>query len=494
MSSRANPFQPHDQFATHEGGYSLLPFRFMRWSDSESLLVTDGGQFHFLKHDLVADLIRGHLEPETPEYEALESKLFLADEPNLDLAIELLATQYRTRKAFLEGFTALHLFVVTLRCDHTCRYCQVSRVSEDRARYDMDEETALRCIDLLFRAPSPHLKVEFQGGEPLLAFDRIRFIVDEIERRNLEQNREIEFIVASTLSPLTDEMLSYFRDHGVCLSISLDGPRNLHNRNRPRPGRDSYERTMESLEKAREILGHDQISAIMTTTSASLEQPEAIVDEYVRSGFDAIFLRPISPYGFASKTGEAVLYETADFLRFYRQALKHIIDLNRQGIDLVEVYAQILLTRILTPFPTGYVDLQSPAGLGIGGVAYNYDGDVYASDEGRMLAEMGDSAFRLGNVHADTYEDIFGGDTLEALIRGSILESTPGCADCAFLPWCGSDPVFHYRTQGDPMGHQPTSALCARHMALFRHLLELWRSEDPFVREVFTRWATGVYS
>jgi hypothetical protein len=37
--------------------------------------------------------------------------------------------------------------------------------------------------------------------------------------------------------------------------------------------------------------------------------------------------------------------------------------------------------------------------IGIGALVYNYDGDIYASDEGRMLAEMGDRTFRLGSVH-----------------------------------------------------------------------------------------------
>jgi hypothetical protein len=32
----------------------------------------------------------------------------------------LLATKYRTKKAFLDGFTSLHIFVVSLRCEHSC--------------------------------------------------------------------------------------------------------------------------------------------------------------------------------------------------------------------------------------------------------------------------------------------------------------------------------------------------------------------------------------
>src|SRR2546430_16559441 len=45
------------------------------------------------------------------------------------------------------------------------------------------------------------------------------------------------------------------------------------------------------------------------------------------------------------------------------------------------------------------------AGIGLSVLVYNYDGDVYASDEGRMLAEMNDRRFRLGTVR-DTYRHL----------------------------------------------------------------------------------------
>jgi radical SAM protein with 4Fe4S-binding SPASM domain len=125
-------------------------------------------------------------------------------------------------------------------------------------------------------------------------------------------------------------------------------------------------------------------------------------------------------------------------------------------------------------------------------VAYNYDGDVYASDESRMLAEMGDRSFRLGNVHTDGFEEIFGGEAMRSLVGGSVLETLPGCADCAFLPYCGADPVFNYRTQGDIVGHRPTSAFCHKNMEIIRHLFHLLRREDGFARDLLTSWATNV--
>lgn len=485
------PFYPAERYRPSSPGYRHLPFRFMRWPGAEVLLTNEVGEFLFLDAVSFESFVAHRLDRGAAEYLNLKARHFLLDGPS-DVPIDLLATKYRTKRSFLQGFTKLHLFVVTLRCDHSCHYCQVSRVGASRSQYDMSEETAQRAIDLMFRSPSPFLKVEFQGGEPLLNFELIRLIVEEVERRNSSERREIEFVVATNLAPLDDSMLDFLGEHSVLVSTSLDGPASLHDANRPRKGQDSYAITLRNLERARRVLGADRVSAVMTTTERSLAQPCEIVDEYVRQGFGSIFLRPISPYGFAVRTGEALRYETSQFLDFYKTALDRIIEVNRSGRNFVEVYAQILLTRMLTPFTTGYVDLQSPSGAGIAAVAFNYDGDVYPSDEARMLAAMGDRSFRLGNVHEDCYEEIFGGETMRSLVAGSILETMPGCAECAFLPYCGADPIFHHRTQGDMTGHRPTSAFCARNMDIFHHLFGLLREGDPFVHDLLTSWATGI--
>lgn len=469
-------------------GYGLLPFHFLRFDDARSLVVSETGEFHFLGHDDLTRFVRHELPPSSDVYLDLKAKHFLFDSGSV-APFELLATKYRTKKAFLDGFTSLHIFVVSLRCEHSCHYCQVSRVSADRARYDMSEETARRALDLAFRSPAPHLKIEMQGGEPLLNFERVRQLVLEGRRRATEDRRDVALVVTTNLALLDEDMLAFFREHGVFLSTSLDGPETLHNANRPRPGNDSHARTIASVRRAREVLGHDRIAALMTATRLSLRSPEEIVDEYVRQGFTSIFLRPLSPYGFALRSVRTTGYSMREFLDFYVRALDHILELNANGTFLVETYAQLLLTRILTPFATGYVDLQSPGGAGIGAVVYNYDGDVYASDESRMLAEMGDTRFRLGNVHRHSYPTIFGGETLRTIVAASVAESIPGCDHCAFLPYCGSDPVHHYATSGDIVPHVPTSEFHEKNFFLIKHLLTLYE-RDETARRVFWTWIT----
>lgn len=194
-------------------------------------------------------------------------------------------------------------------------------------------------------------------------------------------------------------MLHYCRDHGIELSTSLDGPVDIHNANRPNLTGDSWQKTIASVKRAREICGADHVSALTTVTRRSLSAAKDIIDTYVEQGFKTISLRPISPFGFAVKTAGKLGYSAAEFISFYREALAYLLELNLSGTQIEETYTSLLLTRILTPFPTSYVDLQSPCAAGRNVLVYNYDGGVYVSDEGRMLAEMGDNRFRMGSVH-----------------------------------------------------------------------------------------------
>jgi His-Xaa-Ser system radical SAM maturase HxsB len=479
-------FRPASAFAPRSGGYRLLPFRFIEF-DGRMLLVNEVGQHVLLDRAVLEDLVDHRLAATDPAYQDLKAGHFLAD-ADVETPVRLLATKYRTKKSFLAGFTGLHIFVVTLRCDHSCHYCQVSRVSTNRSKYDMTPETAERSLDLVFRSPARQLKIEFQGGESLLNFDLIRWIVERAEEIARTRGRDLQFVVATNLAFISDEILTFLRAHNVLVSTSLDGPAMVHNANRPRPGNDSYEATLRGIDRARAVLGEDRVSAIMTTSRTSLDYPEAIVDEYVNRGFNHIFLRPISPYGFAVRTRHKTGYALATYLEFYKRALERILAVNRAGTFLIEDYAAILLTKILTPFATGYVDLQSPTGAGIAVAVYNYDGDVYVSDEARMLAEMGDRSFRLGNVHSDAYEQLFGSEKLRTLVADSVLESLPGCSDCAFQQYCGCDPLENYTTQGRTIGHRPTSEFHHRNRAIIEHLLRLYHGSDESARRIFWSW------
>jgi uncharacterized protein len=481
-------FQEATAFAPSEPSWELLPFRFERFEPERVLLTNMVGEHMFVTGNELEEIVDNRLPTDSPLVRELRAKQIIRDSADA-YALDLLALKMRTRYSRLPFFTALHIFVVSLRCEHSCPYCQVSRQTSDKQRYDMSAETAQRALEMVFASPSPGVKIEFQGGEPLLNLALIKQIVLDAKRLNEHCGKDLSFVIATNLALLDDEVLAFCDTHDIFISTSLDGPADLHNRNRPRPGNDSWERAIAGIRRVRETLGAHRVSALMTTTSGSLDRVREIIDCYVEQGIHDIFLRPLSPYGFAIKTKAHARYDVERWLAFYEEGLSYILELNRQGVPVVERYAAIILKKILTNEDPGYVDLASPARIGIGALVYNYDGDVYVSDEARMLAEMGDTRFRLGNLHEHSYEEIMLSDALLDPLEQSFTLSSPMCTDCAFEPYCGSDPVFHYATGGDFVGQKPTSAFHRRNSQIFKRLLELYET-DAHARAVFRRWAS----
>lgn len=481
-------FASPDSFGPEKSSLRLLPIRFERLGDDRYLvgnMVGDMAEMTSLELDRLCSL---NLSPGDGLYERAFEKLFIGS-VGQRAQLQLLALRLRSRLSFLRAATPLHLFVVTLRCDHSCPYCQVSRQSKDRVRYDMDQTTASKALDIALSAPAPLIKIEFQGGEPLLNFELIRWIVLAANERAAPLGKQLQFVIATNLALLNDEILDFAAEHDVLFSTSLDGPRDVHNTNRPRRGQNSHELAVEGIARIQERLGPDKVGALMTTTEKSLDRVEEIVDEYISLGLDGIFLRPLSPYGFAIKTKQFYRYDANAWLRFWKRGLRYILEINKSGRRFSEFFSALLVRRLLSDEPVGYVDLRSPAGIGLGALVYNYDGTVFASDESRMLAEMGDRRFELGNVREHTYRDLILSDTLVSAVADSLTQAAPQCSSCVFEPNCGADPVYHYATQNDLLGIKPLSEFCERQKGAITHLFHLLES-SPDDAAILRSWAS----
>lgn len=487
--SIAKEFRKFKDFGFYQSStndYHLLPFRFHRINSEKEVLVNEVGDFLIVPNGTASRVVNREVHNSEDLYHDLFANFFISDKPIPDL-IDVLATRYRTKKSFLNDYTALHIFVVSLRCNHSCHYCQVSRVSENRQDFDMSTDNLTAGIEHMFRSPSPSVTMEFQGGEPLLAFDKVKFGVEYALKLNETYKKNISFVVCTNSTVFTPEILDFCNEHRIIISTSLDGPEFLHNANRPKSGAKSYGMVIDGINQARNSLGNDMVSALMTTTSLSLDFPIEIIDNYIDNGFSNVFLRPISPYGFALKNSNKNKYETTRYLEFYKKGLDYILELNKKGHFFVEDYTTVILKKILTPFPVGYVDLQSPAGMINNVVVFNYDGFVYATDESRMLAENNDFTFQIGHVK-DTYRSIFYGEKAKSFANFWSNESLAGCSDCGFQQYCGADPVFHYAAQGDFEGHRPTSDFCSKNMEIIRHIFDLLDKNGKELTPIFNSW------
>ena len=486
--STSTQFYPIHFYRSNKSAYKLLPFNFRRRSNGSVLMTNMNGEFVLVGTKDFSDFVNHRLENGTPLFNTLQSRQFLCLEK--EAGLNRLASKVWTKKSILQGFSRLHIFVLTLRCNCACTYCQASRQNRDATEYyDMTVESARKSVDLMMQCPADDITVEFQGGEPLLNFEVLKEIVRYTKEVNKTAGKKLTFVVCTNLSLATDKMLQFMKDEGIGISTSIDGPAELHDFNRCRSIKSAcHSVVVEKIKKAREMLGRQNVSALMTTTRESLMHPKEIIDEYLRLDLGSIFIRSLNPYGYAVKTEKSIGYSMDEFVAFYKKALDYIIEINRKGIVFPEAYATLLLRKMLTPWPVGFVDLQSPTGNGFAVTVYNYDGDVYASDESRMLAEMGDPHFRLGSAVSDSYEEIFFGNAMQNLAVNGIAETLAGCSDCVYVLYCGADPVRHYATQKDDYGNRTTRTFCQKNRAIFEYLFDLWENADSQLKAIFWSW------
>lgn len=468
--------------------YKILPFKFDRLEKNNEILVNEVGDYIIVPNGTVEKIVNKRLDPniDMDLYMNLVSNFFISPK-TIDPLIDVIATRYRTKKSFLNYFSGLHIFVMTLRCNHSCQYCQVSRVTQDNIAFDISQANLDKAIDFMLLSPNPHLTMEFQGGEPLLVFPKIKYAIEQVQYKLNKDKQKVTFVICTNLSLVSNEILEFCKNNNILISTSLDGPEFIHNQNRKISGLNSYRMTIKGIKFAKDFLGDDSVSALLTISPFSINYPIEIVDEYFRQGFKDIFLRPISPYGYAIKNFSKNRFSVYDYLKFYKIALNRILDYNRAGKIFVENYTKILLEKILTPFSVGYVDLLSPAGLINNVIVFNYDGKVYPSDEARMLAEMGDSKFLLGDLQKDNYKDICFGNVAQDIAQNWSLESLAGCSECAFQCYCGADPVRYYSTQNDMYGFRPGSFHCVKNKEIIKYLIQLIDSNKE-IEDIFYSW------
>jgi len=463
-------------------------FRFKELN-GKYLITNDIGDYSFLNPQEFELFLSGKIEQACPDkYSELQSKGFIRDRINFDD----LSQRYAKKNAFLFQGPSLHIVVVTLRCDHRCIYCQAGSQPLSAKGLDMDIPTAQKVVDRIFESPSKIITIEFQGGEPLVNWDTIKFIVGYAKKKNKEAKKDLWISLVSNWTFINQKTIKFLIRNKIHTCSSLDGPEGIHNKYRIAGNRkNTYKNTVKWLKRLRKEYKQANLyfkpSALSTITRFSLSYPKEIVDEYVNLGLEGIHLRPVNPFGASKKIWERIGFSAKDFISFYKQALDYIIELNLKGINFHERFALVFLTKILTDRDSGYLDIRSPCGAGIGQLAYNFNGDVYTCDEARMLSRLGDESFKLGNVKENSYQELTDNPIIKTMSIASCLDSFPGCNQCVYKPYCGVCPLYNYIVNGNIFTKTPF--LCKINTGILDYLFE--KLQDEKIRNIFYRWVTG---
>ena len=135
---------------------------------------------------------------------------------------------------YLDNCMQMLTLQVTQACNLRCAYCTYSGnfVNRHHSNVRMSYETAKSAVDFYIKhsTNTDKLNFGFYGGEPLLEFDLIKNIIEYIEKNS--EGKEKGYNLTTNATLLNEEIVSFFQEYDVRLTISIDGPKEIHDKNR----------------------------------------------------------------------------------------------------------------------------------------------------------------------------------------------------------------------------------------------------------------------
>lgn len=318
--------------------------------------------------------------------------------------------------------TEVTLFA-TSRCNLRCRYCYADAGKKSE---DMSLETAKAAIDLVaYNAGLAGLSqfvVGFHGGgEPTVAWDLVSAATEYAHEVALEKGLDVE-IFAATNGTFNKKQRDFILKYFTNLNISIDGPADVQDYNRPMINGSGSFRIIKDNLKFFDEHGFDY-GVRSTITEKDVHRIEEIV-EWFKSEFNISFLHlePVWLCGRCMTSGEAPPTDL-DFISNFTKAAE-----KAEAIGVTLIYSGLRLDSLISKFCAAAGD----------GFNVLPDGTVTSCYEITENDSPKAELFHYGRYDSDSKQFIFDKNKIKRLQKYSV-ENIAHCQDC-FCKWhCAGD-------------------------------------------------------
>lgn len=453
------------------------PLRFRELPDSGDLLMSDdAGGFFSTDHAFLDRYVSDSLNCRDQGF--LRSNGHSYDE-NFDTAFLSFAYRWARRQSVRSDLNYV-ILVPTLRCNLTCSYCQVSRAPETASGFDWSDETLAATLSFLEGLGSRALKIEFQGGEPLLRLDLLKK-VRQFCREKFEQT---QFVVCTNLQHVNDEAWAFLAEPDTFISTSLDGNSAVHQKHRTK-SEDHTNEFFANLRQAIDRFGSSKVSALPTIDVSDPPPVGSLIAAFQQFGLNSIYLRPINHQGFARKRSDTNANSSSRWNAYHSSFVDALIDYNlANDVGIEEYYFSQCLRRVLRLDADNHVDLRNPNFLASDYIVVDHDGQFYPTDEARMLSRVGHIDLSVGSVFEGIDEN-----KVAQLNMASMNNFDPDCIHCTYQPFCGTDIVDDLSRYRRIDLQRTDTWFCQRQLGVFDKVFEVLYRKDAAAQHSLAHWA-----
>ncbi|MEF3280838.1 MAG: radical SAM protein [Elusimicrobiota bacterium] len=449
-------------------------FNFRKFSNNKYLITNDYGFYSFLNLKQFNNFISGKKIAGKKSFE-LKDRQFIANNLDFDYICEI------SRRKFYLDYKGPrdHIISLTNKCNLKCHYCFANPSNSA----DMTKETAQSIVDFILSLPLDKYYIELTGGEPFKNFETMKFLIDYANKKAEKMFKKIHYSVVSNLTLLNEEHLDYIIKNKISLCVSIDATKSIHN-----VMRGGYEKTISNFKKALKKFQQANIETpniITTITRPLLTKEKEIIDNYIELKINRVQLGILEQMGRAKEEEiwKEIGYDENEYFDFYKRSIDYILELNiKKGLDIYEKGLFLLIHSIFKnhDFESRSVDLFHR-------FAYDVNGWIYPSDEGRMIGDRGDFFFKIANVRKTSFKDILNSEKFKAILlyRFKYLVH-PSCARCVYAPYCIIHPYYNYISQKNVWGNMAINKRCKLFIKIFDMIFKMIENKNNL--RIFEKW------
>jgi uncharacterized protein len=188
---------------------------------------------------------------------------------------------------------------VAQACNLRCAYCYAAGGAYGGAARVMPPELARRAARYLVESSGERDSVTLVlfGGEPLLNLPALKAAVLEGEAAARASGKKLVVSLTTNGTRFTREVLDFLREHPMSISISIDGPPDLHDANRRYPGANgggTYADVVAGLNLLRSCMPRPPAARVTLAPDQWGRVPE-VFDHLLDLGFLEVGIAPASP-------------------------------------------------------------------------------------------------------------------------------------------------------------------------------------------------------
>jgi uncharacterized protein len=191
---------------------------------------------------------------------------------------------------------------IAQKCNLGCTYCYAQQGEFGGPAKNMELTEALRAVDLLVETAEPgaRLNLAFLGGEPLVNRKVLRAATERAAELAASRGAGITFSITTNGTLVTEDDGRFFEQHGFAVTVSIDGPQEVHDALRPfKGGAGSYDAVMKRVTPLLRMQQRMQVSARVTVTPRNLSLRRTL-DTFIAAGFHSVGFSPM----LSAPTGE----------------------------------------------------------------------------------------------------------------------------------------------------------------------------------------------